>query len=129
MVFRDELLQKGEWGGRTAAKQLWNVLDSFASKSFPNVTSPKIITRVFVDVKGSSELYMKAGIINEHKVFEDFVRGFNDRIALFDFVDVGSESGKANDKIRGTPHVSCLEDVLPFVSLLSWLRPEGHLRG
>ncbi|BDD55216.1 hypothetical protein MAP00_000761 [Monascus purpureus] len=100
VVFRDEFLQKGERGGRAAANQLWMALDDFVSNNFSGITSPKIVTKIFANVQGLGDLCVKAGVINERRVFEDFVRGFNNSKALFDLVDIGSEKGKASDKIE-----------------------------
>lgn len=89
MIFDDLLVQKGEKGGKEAANQVWAAVNEFVARALPHLTSPKIITRVYANVKGLSETLYKSGIIDSPAVFESFTKGFNDKL-LFDFVDVGS---------------------------------------
>ena len=100
MVFQDEYLQLGEQGGRAAAEDLNVGLQEFISGNFPTITSPKIVTSIFANVKELSENSVKAGIIGEAALLADFARGFNSSIALFDFVDVGQATDQATDKIK-----------------------------
>lgn len=129
MIFRDEFIQQGEQGGQNAANQLWTALDNFVASNFPSITSPKIMTRIFANVKGLSELCVRAGIINEYSLLDDFVRGFNSTRALFDFVDVGAGKDSANDKIGGTRYVFIFEGYLVVCVFLRngclWLRNFG----
>ncbi|DAA73113.1 TPA_exp: CCCH zinc finger DNA binding protein [Trichophyton benhamiae CBS 112371] len=92
MIFRDSLVQQGEKGGKDAANQLWLAIRDYTSETFTNIHSPKIVARIYANVRGLGETLFKAGIIDKLSVFEDFVRGFNGGRLLFDFVDVGSGS-------------------------------------
>lgn len=112
MIFRDELVQQGEHGGRTAASDLNSALEAFIANNFPTINTPKIVTSIFANVRALSGLCVKAGVINEHTLFADFVRGFNNSISLFDFIDIGQGTGQASDKIKST-HALFL-----FVSLM-----------
>ncbi|OAL64825.1 CCCH zinc finger protein [Trichophyton rubrum] len=96
MIFRDSLVQQGEKGGKDAANQLWLAIRDYTSETFTNIHSPKIVARIYANVRGLGETLFKAGIIDKLSVFEDFVRGFNGGRLLFDFVDVGSETLKLN---------------------------------
>ena len=100
MVFQDDYLQLGEQGGRAAAEDLSDALQEFISVNFPTITSPKIVTNIFANVKELSELGVKAGVISEPALLTDLVRGFNGSLALFDFVDVGQATDQATDKIK-----------------------------
>jgi hypothetical protein len=102
MIFKDVFLQQGEQGGKDAANQLWAALNEYASRNLSSVTSPKIATRIYANVRGLSEACYRAGIIDRPTLMEDFVRGFNESRALFDFVDVGAGKDRADDKIAGT---------------------------
>lgn len=101
MIFRDSLVQQGEKGGKDAANQLWLAIRDYTSETFTNIHSPKIVARIYANVRGLGETLFKAGIIDKSSVFEDFVRGFNGGRLLFDFVDVGSGKDRADDKIAG----------------------------
>lgn len=101
MIFHDEFLRNGEQGGKDAANQLWAALTQYVARNLPNVSSPKIITRIYANVKGLANACHQAGIIDNPAVMNDFVRGFNESRLLFDFVDVGSGKDRADDKIAG----------------------------
>ncbi|KAL1999242.1 hypothetical protein VTN02DRAFT_4831 [Thermoascus thermophilus] len=102
MIFQDSFLQQGEQGGKDAANQLWASLREYVTRNLPSVSSPKIITRIYANVKGLADACFKAGIVNKASLVEDFVRGFNGSRLLFDFVDVGTGKDRADDKIAET---------------------------
>lgn len=102
MVFQDSFLQQGEQGGKDGANQLWAAIRDYASRNLPNIPSPKIIARVYANVKGLADACYKAGLIERPGLIEEFARGFNGSRLLFDFVDVGSGKDRADDKIAGT---------------------------
>lgn len=89
MIFDDQLVQKGEKGGKEAANLIWAAVNEFVAQALPHLSTTKIVTRVYANVKGLSETLYKSGIIDSPSVFENFTKGFNDKL-LFDFVDVGS---------------------------------------
>ncbi|KMP02446.1 zinc finger protein [Coccidioides immitis RMSCC 2394] len=99
LIFQDSFLKQGEQGGKDAANQLWVAIRDYSSRNFPNLQSPKIVTRIYANVKGLAEACYKAGIVERPALIEDFVRGFNGSRLLFDFVDVGSGKDRADDKI------------------------------
>ncbi|WEW60260.1 hypothetical protein PRK78_005745 [Emydomyces testavorans] len=116
MVFQDTFLQQGEQGGKDAANQLWATIREYSSRNFPNLQSPKIVTRIYANVKGLAEACFKAGIVERPSLVEDFVRGFNGGRLLFDFVDVGGGKDRADDKIADREllgRISLIEGV-PF---------------
>lgn len=100
MMFKDEYLQRGEQGGHHAAKQLYAVLEHYLAGNFPSLTSPKIMTKLYVNLKGLSDACVRGGIISDPSILDDFVRGFNGSMPLFDLVDIGSKD-KAQEKIGG----------------------------
>lgn len=101
MIFQDSFLQQGEQGGKDAANQLWAAIRENVTRHLPNVSSPKIITRIYANLKGLADVCYKAGIVEKPSLIEDFARGFNGSRLLFDFVDVGSGKDRADDKIAG----------------------------
>jgi hypothetical protein len=102
VIFDDSFLRQGEQGGKDAANQLWSVVREYASANLSNVQSPKIVARIYANVKGLADVCQKAGIVDRASVIEDFTRGFNGSRLLFDFVDVGSGKDRADDKISGS---------------------------
>lgn len=107
LIFKDEFLRNGEQGGKDAANQLWAALSQYISSNLPTVSSPKIITRIYANVKGLANACYSSGIIDDPSVLDDFVRGFNESRLLFDFVDVGAGKDRADDKIGGGYWTDC----------------------
>lgn len=101
MIFNDSFLTQGEQGGKDAANQLWASVHDYIGRNFSNVQSPKIVARVYANVKGLADVCYKTGIVEKSSMVEDFTRGFNGSRLLFDFVDVGSGKDRADDKLTG----------------------------
>ncbi|EEA29015.1 hypothetical protein TMatcc_002624 [Talaromyces marneffei ATCC 18224] len=101
-LFLDQYIRAGEQGGKDAANKLAADLGEYVSEHLPNVASPKIVVRIFANVKGLGNTYHQAAIIDKTLVMDDFVRGFNESGLLFDFIDVGQGKGSAEDKISET---------------------------
>lgn len=59
------------------------------------------MTKLYVNVKGLSDTCVRAGIVSDPSLVDDFVRGFNSSAPLFDLVDIGSRKDKVHDKIGG----------------------------
>lgn len=100
MMFKDELLQGGEQGGQLAAKELYTALEDYLAGNFPSLISPKLMTKLYVNLTGLSDACVRAGIVGDPSLLDDFARGFNNSAPLFDLVDIGSKD-KAQDKIGG----------------------------
>ncbi|OOF91670.1 hypothetical protein ASPCADRAFT_211029 [Aspergillus carbonarius ITEM 5010] len=94
--FRDEFLQTGEEGGKIAAKKLSIALENYVFRNFPGLDIPKIIARMYVNIKALGETCVRGGITTEPSSVEEFARGFNSH-PLFDLVDTGVDS--AHEKI------------------------------
>ncbi|KAJ5102090.1 hypothetical protein NUU61_004312 [Penicillium alfredii] len=100
IMFKDEFLQLGEQGGRNAAKQLWTSLQAYVTGNFPSIHTPKIMTKIYLNVKGFGDTCARSGIFAEPSTIQDFIRGFNESMSFFEIVDVGTGKNKAHDKIR-----------------------------
>ncbi|PKX99440.1 CCCH zinc finger protein [Aspergillus novofumigatus IBT 16806] len=109
LIFKEEFLKQGEQGGKNAAKELSTALQDYVTTHFPNIASPKIVTMIYMNVKGLAELCIQGGIKAELPALEAFVRGFNGNGLLSDIVDVGTGKNKASDKIEG--RVTLIEGV------------------
>ncbi|THC88446.1 hypothetical protein EYZ11_012109 [Aspergillus tanneri] len=112
MIFKDEFLQQGEQGGLNAAAKLHSALYDYVAGNFPGIKSPKIITKILVNVKGLGELCVRGGVTTELSLIEDFVRGFNTSFPLFEMLDIGTGKGSAHDKIADSAYARMLEDIL-----------------
>ncbi|KOS37219.1 hypothetical protein ACN38_g11995 [Penicillium nordicum] len=100
IIFKDEFLQLGEQGGRNAAKQLWKSLQGYVTTILSTLTEPKIMTKIYLNVKGLMETYIRGGIALESSTISEFIRGFNESASFFEIVDVGTGKNKAHDKIK-----------------------------
>ncbi len=89
MIFDDELVRKGEKGGKEAANHIWAAVNEFVARALPHLSTFRVVTRVYANVRGLSETLCRSGVIDSPSVFENFTKGFNDKL-LFDFVDIGS---------------------------------------
>ncbi|KAL2862754.1 CCCH zinc finger protein [Aspergillus lucknowensis] len=100
MIFQDELLQLGEKGGRKAAEELSAKVEAYVTDNFPNIISPKIITKLYVNMKGLCDASVRGGVMTDPSILDEFARGFNGSFSLFDLVDVGTGKDAAHDKIK-----------------------------
>jgi len=121
IIFKDEYLQQGEEGGRSAAKTLETSMHSYLAKNIPSVTEPKLLIKIFLNVKNFGELCARSGTISEAAAIHDFIRGFNETMSLSDIVDIGSGKDKAYDKIHGSSSVRFRFNIEPLlITLLSF---------
>ncbi|PLB51129.1 hypothetical protein P170DRAFT_382370 [Aspergillus steynii IBT 23096] len=102
IIFQDGFLQQGGQGGRNAATKLQEALQNYIASNFPRIASPKIITKLYVNVKGLAELCVRGGVTTEPFLIEEFVRGFNGSFPLFELIDTGSGKHSAQEKIAET---------------------------
>ncbi|KAL8897516.1 MAG: hypothetical protein Q9207_007179, partial [Kuettlingeria erythrocarpa] len=100
MIFEDEMIEKGEMGGKEAATKLGNAIRDYIHEKLDDVQSDcKIMIRVYANLKGLAEVCYKSGIVERSNTLEDFYRGFTGSKVLFDFVDVGPGKDRADEKI------------------------------
>ncbi|OQU94390.1 hypothetical protein CLAIMM_00751 isoform 1 [Cladophialophora immunda] len=99
MIFTKELLSKGEKGGKEAANMIFDAATAFTAEHLHHLDSPKILTRIYANVKAMSETLTKMKIIERPSLFEDFVRGMNSTQLSFDFVDAGTRPDGTKAKV------------------------------
>ncbi|KAL4980079.1 hypothetical protein BDW66DRAFT_125577 [Aspergillus desertorum] len=102
MIFKDEFLQLGEEGGRKAAKELSFAVENYVADNFPTIISPKIVTKMYVNMKALCDACIRAGVTTDPSLLDEFVRGFNSTFPLFDLMDVGTGPNAAHYKIKET---------------------------
>lgn len=101
--FDEQLLQKGEQGGKEAAGLLWGCVRDYVHQKNPDLPSDiRIVTRIYANLKGLADVCCKAGLVEKPSTVDDFARGFTGSKQLFDYIDVGSGKDRADDKLTGT---------------------------
>ncbi|KAL9027410.1 MAG: hypothetical protein Q9196_004054, partial [Gyalolechia fulgens] len=100
MIFEDDMIRRGETGGKEAAARLWNEIKDYVHEKLPDVPSEcRIVTRIYANLKGLADVCYKSGIVERANLLEEFYRGFTGSKILFDFVDVGPGKDRADEKI------------------------------
>lgn len=114
IIFKDEFLQLGEEGGRKAANQFHTAMHAYLTKSLPSIHTPKLMTKIYMNVKGFGELCARSGLVTDAAAIHDFIRGFNETMSFSEIIDVGSGKNKSLDKIQGlcSPHTTAGESQL-----------------
>ncbi|KAF2190134.1 hypothetical protein K469DRAFT_657856 [Zopfia rhizophila CBS 207.26] len=103
MIFSDDFIKEGEIGGRKAAATLQTAILDYVQREVDTVpTDVKVVCRVYANIKGLAEVLVRAGIVEEIGLVEEFTRGFTRGKTLFDFVDVGPGKDRADDKLIET---------------------------
>ncbi|KAK8057394.1 hypothetical protein PG996_011331 [Apiospora saccharicola] len=99
-VFDEELLRKGERGGVEAADALLAAVQSYVKETLRFSAEADIVVRAFANITGLRDSLQRRGSPCDVGQLRAFVSGFNNRQALFDFVDVGNGKERADSKIR-----------------------------
>lgn len=98
-MFSDDLIKKGAQGGREGAQLLSCAANEFVAQTLPHLNNPKVLVRIYADVRGTAEALCKTGVIDKPALFDNFIRSFNSSKVLFDFVDAGGRKDAAVDKL------------------------------
>lgn len=103
MIFNDQYLRAGEHGGRDAATTLSEHLRNYFQISVKDLPPDfKVIVRIYVNLKGLSEVCYRGGITENVTLLESFFKGFTGSKILYDVIDVGTGKERADSKIAGT---------------------------
>ncbi|KAL8767207.1 MAG: hypothetical protein Q9209_006212 [Squamulea sp. 1 TL-2023] len=100
-MFRADLLNKNEEGGLEAADELSKRVKDHLSNLNIDVSGTDIIVRAYANIGGLAQACTTKGGMTKLASLGSFVKGFNGRRALFDFVDVGGGKERADHKIKG----------------------------
>ncbi|KXH29445.1 CCCH zinc finger DNA binding protein [Colletotrichum salicis] len=99
--FLDDLVEQGLEGGKKAASLLR--LATFDELNAVDPCLPhhlQVFVRVYANVKGLAKTYTEAGIIPHPSVLDEFIRGFNMKNPMCDFVDAGNGKECADEKLK-----------------------------
>ncbi|KAJ9613484.1 hypothetical protein H2200_003426 [Cladophialophora chaetospira] len=99
MIFTKDLVSKGEKGGKEAANLIFDTVAAFITEHLHHLDSPKIVTKMYANVKTLSEHLAKLKVIEKSTVFDEFVRGLSSTQLLFDFVDAGTRPESTREKV------------------------------
>ena len=86
-------------GGKEAANLIFDAVTTFIAEHLHHLDSPKVVTKIYANVKTLSEHLTKLKIIEKPAVFDDFVRGMNTTQLLLDFVDAGTRPESTKEKV------------------------------
>jgi len=94
-------LNKGEDGGKEAADELNDRVIAYLKILNIDMSGTKVMIRAYADMKNLRYACVRNRKMDSGADLSRFVVGFNQRQALFDFVDVGDWKEGADNKIRG----------------------------
>ncbi|KAK8113578.1 hypothetical protein PG984_014104 [Apiospora sp. TS-2023a] len=130
--FGEDLLTRGEKGGAEAADALLSAVQGYAQNKIRELPEVDIVVRAFANVTGLREALHRRRVTCDMDQLRAFASGFNNRQALFDFVDVGSGKERADSKIRGLKTEQfdgvfkglSATTMSPNVSRTAWVTPK-----
>ena len=97
-------MSRNEAGGRDAADELHARIKNYVRKLKLDAENTDITVRAYANMKDLKSACVKKRKMKEGSNMSLFAHGFNQRQALFDFVDVGSGKEAADNKVRGWFH-------------------------
>ncbi|KAI9811468.1 MAG: hypothetical protein M1827_005451 [Pycnora praestabilis] len=100
-IFQERFLRNGANGGREAADELLGKVKEYLATFLDGYDDKtNVVVRAYANLKDLAYACVKKQLLPSAIVFENFVSGFTQRQALFDFVDVGAGKERADHKIR-----------------------------
>ena len=101
--FVDKYVQGLDRGGEEAAERLKSAITSYIRKDLSDIEhDAEFCVRIYANLKGLSKAYVDNKILENHEDLGLFVRGFNKKYALFDFIDAGIGKECSDAKLRST---------------------------
>ncbi|RYO81803.1 hypothetical protein DL766_007136 [Monosporascus sp. MC13-8B] len=98
LKFREEFMRQGLEGGKKAA----NALRQAIALGCRDADETEIIAKVVANLNGLSKAMKRDGCVDSENDVKEFMLGFTQAKASFDFVDVGHGKERADSKIRET---------------------------
>ncbi|TQV90301.1 hypothetical protein IF1G_11060 [Cordyceps javanica] len=99
-VFHDDYITMAEKGGENAADSLLAALQQFVRDMAGIPSGIDILVRAYANVGGLGKALERGKRVNDVGQFRAFTKGFSNRQAFFDFIDVGSGKERADFKVR-----------------------------
>ncbi|KAH8677279.1 C-x8-C-x5-C-x3-H type zinc finger protein-like protein [Xylariales sp. PMI_506] len=98
LIFKDQLVRQGLEGGKKAAYALRQAVAARCDD--PDET--QIIAKIIANLSGLNQALKRDGSVDSENDLADFMLGFTQADAAFDFVDVGNGKEQADFKIKET---------------------------
>ncbi|RYP51268.1 hypothetical protein DL768_003365 [Monosporascus sp. mg162] len=98
LKFKEEFMKQGLEGGKKAA----NALRQAIALGCRDADETEIIAKVVANLNGLSKAMKRDGCVDSENDVKEFMLGFTQAKASFDFVDVGYGKERADSKIRET---------------------------
>ncbi|RYP74499.1 hypothetical protein DL771_002973 [Monosporascus sp. 5C6A] len=114
LKFKEEFMRQGLEGGKKAA----NALRQALALGCRDADETEIIAKVVANLNGLSKAMKRDGCVDSENDVKEFMLGFTQAKASFDFVDVGHGKERADSKIRGE-HFCLPVETLPCPSLIA----------
>lgn len=99
LIFKDEYIKAGIEGGKKAAYALRNAV---AKQCEGHAHEIEISAKIVANLSGLARAMTRDGITENVNELKDFMLGFTQAKASFDFVDVGYGKERADSKIKET---------------------------
>ncbi|KAI1328047.1 C-x8-C-x5-C-x3-H type zinc finger protein-like protein [Xylariaceae sp. FL0255] len=96
LIFREEFLRQGVEGGRRAANELRKAV---AEHCAPET---EIVAKIIANLTNLNRLLGRNGCVETEANLPEFVTGFNQSKASFDFLDIGFGKERAESKLKDT---------------------------
>lgn len=93
-------------GGRNAALDLEAAVREHLKRSHPELSSVPIMIKAFANADGLAQLLTRAKLTRGPGSLTSFAKGFSQARDASDFILVGSGKDRADEKIKGYPHIS-----------------------
>lgn len=98
-IFTKDLISKGERGGKQAADTIYSAITNFCNRQLTHLEAPKILVRIYANIKSLAEDLTKSKIISHPAALDDFIRAFNSCQITFDFIDSGTQLESTKEKL------------------------------
>ncbi|KAI1343717.1 hypothetical protein F5Y15DRAFT_175650 [Xylariaceae sp. FL0016] len=98
LLFKEEFIRQGVEGGRKAANRLRQAIAEHCYQ----MNDTEIVTKVFANLSGLNKAMKRDGAVDGEVDLRDFMLGFNQAAASFDFIDIGYGKELADFKIKET---------------------------
>lgn len=95
--FLDEYIKQGVEGGKKAAKALRSAIIDQCSDLDDDV---EVLAKVCANLNGLAKTMTRHGVVDNHEELRNFMLGFTQAKASFDFIDVGHGKERADSKIK-----------------------------
>ena len=98
--FKEDLIRLGIEGGKQAAATLRTTVLHYCKDIVDLSDETEVIASVYANYQGLSNAMLREGSVDDLEQLKNFLIGFTQAKASFDFVDVGHGKERADSKIK-----------------------------